>query len=103
MRLFTASWCFALSLSYAAALSTAGANSPDEKKSSKPLYTFNQLWELEKGFWDAFLYPANLKQVQGNQSTIFAADVRIQTQVLSSDSDKLTIQGARSSRHNSYF
>lgn len=38
-------------------------------------FTFDQLWELEKSFWDSFLYPANLEQTQGNSSTIFAPDV----------------------------
>lgn len=38
-------------------------------------FTFDQLWELEKSFWNSFLYPANLEQTQGDTSTIFAPDV----------------------------
>ncbi|CAI7589669.1 unnamed protein product [Penicillium glandicola] len=39
-------------------------------------FTFDQLWKLEKNFWDSFLYPANLEQTQGDASTIFASDVQ---------------------------
>lgn len=43
----------------------------------KSIFTFDQLWSLEKTFWDSFLYPANVKQTQGNSSTIFASDVSL--------------------------
>ncbi|EPS27054.1 hypothetical protein POX_g08647 [Penicillium oxalicum] len=43
---------------------------------TKPRYTFDDLWKLEKKFWDNFLYPANLKQTQGNESTVFTKDVQ---------------------------
>jgi hypothetical protein len=83
MHSFSASWCLALGIFCTAILSTAAAKKPVEHRPSKPLYTFDQLWNLERGFWDAFLYPANTKQTQGNQSTIFAADVRKQTSFFS--------------------
>jgi hypothetical protein len=86
MRVFSASWCLALSISCTALFSTAVANKkPADSKPSKPLYSFDQLWKLEKEFWDAFLYPANTKQTQGNQSTIFAADVRKPNLYISTD------------------
>jgi hypothetical protein len=44
-------------------------------KIPKPTFSFDQLWKLEKNFWDSFLYPTNLEQTQGNSSTIFAPDV----------------------------
>lgn len=62
------SFCFA---------SVEGAlKSPPPEKSSKSTFTYDELWNLEKGFWDSFLYPANLKQTQGNKSTVFASDVK---------------------------
>lgn len=87
MRLFSASWCLALGISCTTILFPVGAKKPIDNKPSKPLYTFDQLWKLEKGFWDAFLYPANTKQTQGNQSTIFAADVRKKRHIFSFDHD----------------
>jgi hypothetical protein len=39
-------------------------------------FTYDELWELEVQLWDNFLYPANLKQAQTINSTIFTADVR---------------------------
>lgn len=53
----------------------ASVESKDLSEHPKETFTFDQLWKLEKGFWDSFLYPANLKQTQGNASTIFASDV----------------------------
>ncbi|KAJ5367060.1 hypothetical protein N7541_001001 [Penicillium brevicompactum] len=72
MHLFTALWalvtfaCFAL-------FASADVSS---SKSNKSLYQFDELWDLEKTFWDEFLYPANKKQVEGNTSTVFAPDVQ---------------------------
>ncbi|KAI9927538.1 hypothetical protein ASPWEDRAFT_140773 [Aspergillus wentii DTO 134E9] len=44
---------------------------------SESLYTFSELWELEKGFWDAFLYPANLDQITGEgEDSVFTEDVQ---------------------------
>ncbi|CAI7593249.1 unnamed protein product [Penicillium palitans] len=54
----------------------ASVESKDLSEHPKETFTFDQLWKLEKGFWDSFLYPANLKQTQGNESTIFASDVQ---------------------------
>lgn len=60
------------------ALLISGAESThdSQKDHSKSTFTYDQLWNLEKTFWDAFLYPANKIQIQGNASTIFASDVR---------------------------
>lgn len=41
----------------------------------KPTFTFDQLWHLENTFWKAFMYPANLKEAQGNGSSVFTSDV----------------------------
>lgn len=41
-----------------------------------PTFTFDQLWHLENTFWKAFMYPANVKEAQGNGSSIFTSDVR---------------------------
>lgn len=43
----------------------------------EPMFTFDQLWELETAFWDAFLYPQNKKQIEGNASTVFTPEVGI--------------------------
>jgi hypothetical protein len=60
------------------ALFVSGAESArnSQSKPSNSTFTYKQLWNLEKTFWDAFLYPANKIQIQGNASTIFASDVR---------------------------
>lgn len=60
------------------ALFIGGAESTQNTQTnfSRSTFTYNQLWNLEKTFWDAFLYPANKIQIQGNASTIFASDVR---------------------------
>lgn len=42
----------------------------------EPMFTFDRLWELETAFWDAFLYPQNKKQIEGNSSTVFTPDVQ---------------------------
>jgi hypothetical protein len=81
MHFLSLSRCIALGISCTAILSTAVAKKLIHDIPPKSLYTFDELWELEKGFWDAFLYPANIKQTQGNQSTIFAADVRKQSYI----------------------
>jgi hypothetical protein len=75
MHFSSASWCLALSIASTTLFPLALAETI-ENKPPKSGFTFDELWELEKGFWDAFLYPANTKQTQGNESTIFAADVR---------------------------
>lgn len=48
-----------------------------DNETPKSIFTFDQLWSLEKTFWDSFLYPANVKQTQGDSSTVFAADVSL--------------------------
>lgn len=83
MHFFSTSWCLALSIAFTTLFSTTLAEDPVENKPPKSVFTFDELWELEKGFWDTFLYPANTKQTQGNESTIFAADVR---KIIRSDS-----------------
>lgn len=68
-------WSFLLAIISACLLDFV--ESKDSSEHLKPTFTFDQLWKLEKGFWDSFLYPANLKQTQGNASTVFASDVSI--------------------------
>lgn len=40
-----------------------------------PNLTFDQLWKLETNIWDNFLYPANLKQINATDKSVFAEDV----------------------------
>jgi hypothetical protein len=63
-------------IAFAILISSAECASNPLKTASKPKYTFDQLWELEKTFWDSFLYPANVKQTEGNSSSVFAPNVR---------------------------
>ncbi|KAH7337904.1 hypothetical protein BKA66DRAFT_577429 [Pyrenochaeta sp. MPI-SDFR-AT-0127] len=42
----------------------------------QPTFTYDELWELEVQLWDNFLYPANLKQAQAINSTLFATDIQ---------------------------
>lgn len=39
-------------------------------------YTYDELWKLQTKFYDNFLYPANVKQAESINSTIFADDVK---------------------------
>ncbi|KAE8355379.1 hypothetical protein BDV28DRAFT_163146 [Aspergillus coremiiformis] len=41
-----------------------------------PNFTFDTLWSLQTNFWDNFLYPANLKQINTTDDSIFAKDVQ---------------------------
>ncbi|PYH44287.1 uncharacterized protein BP01DRAFT_374860 [Aspergillus saccharolyticus JOP 1030-1] len=43
---------------------------------NSPKYSVKELWNLEKTFWDNFLYPANLAQTQSINSTLFADDIQ---------------------------
>ena len=78
---------------------------------TKPRYTFDDLWKLEKKFWDNFLYPANLKQTQGNESTVFTKDVSDAyitlpeggTHQVNANPCPFAILGARSSRYYSHI
>jgi hypothetical protein len=65
----------ALIVTFACFFTSAASTKDSFTKHPKATFSFDQLWNLEKTFWDAFLYPANLKQTQGNASTIFASDV----------------------------
>lgn len=40
-----------------------------------PNYTVDELWKLETTFWDNFLYPANVEQMEAINSTLFTPDV----------------------------
>lgn len=40
-----------------------------------PNYTVEELWKLETTFWDNFLYPANVEQMEAINSTLFTQDV----------------------------
>ncbi|KAJ6016818.1 hypothetical protein N7451_000197 [Penicillium sp. IBT 35674x] len=67
---------FCVTALYALFISGVESTHDFEKDLPKSTFTYNQLWNLEKTFWDAFLYPANKVQIQGNASTIFASDVQ---------------------------
>ncbi|KAL7658776.1 hypothetical protein ACMYSQ_001725 [Aspergillus niger] len=41
-----------------------------------PNYTVEELWKLETIFWDNFLYPANVEQMEAINSTLFTQDVQ---------------------------
>jgi hypothetical protein len=71
-----ASWSSLLLIAFAVLISSVECARDPLKTLAKPNYTFDQLWELEKSFWDSFLYPANVKQTEGNASSVFATDVR---------------------------
>lgn len=43
---------------------------------AQPVFSFNQLWDLHKKFLDNFIYPADVKQAQAINSTIFAENVQ---------------------------
>jgi hypothetical protein len=66
MRLAFAPWDFALAFTLACLFAAVKSSSDTSQKPHKPTFTFDQLWNLEKNFWDSFLYPANLEQTQGN-------------------------------------
>ncbi|KAJ5475588.1 hypothetical protein N7539_007875 [Penicillium diatomitis] len=66
----------ALSIYNAAPCLATKSKSPTDSQRPRSLYTFDELWNLEKKFWDEFLYPANVKQTRGNESTVFATDVQ---------------------------
>ncbi|KAJ6088375.1 hypothetical protein N7486_009636 [Penicillium sp. IBT 16267x] len=57
-------------------ISGAESTQNSQRKPSNSTFTYNELWNLEKTFLDAFLYPANKIQIQENTSTIFASDVQ---------------------------
>ena len=40
-----------------------------------PSFAYNVLWGLHKSFWDAFIYPNNVKQAQAVNSTLLAPNV----------------------------
>lgn len=48
-------------------LGRADANAPN--------YTVDELWKLETTFWDNFLYPANVEQMEAINSTLFTPNV----------------------------
>lgn len=41
----------------------------------RPEFTFQELWDLENNFWKQFLYPANVKQINATDGSVFAEDV----------------------------
>ncbi|RAH45685.1 uncharacterized protein BO95DRAFT_514445 [Aspergillus brunneoviolaceus CBS 621.78] len=56
------------------ALGTRTSPSPRPKNTTQ--YSVQELWTLEKTFWDNFLYPANLVQTKAINSTLFAPDIQ---------------------------
>ncbi|PYH78212.1 hypothetical protein BO82DRAFT_317763 [Aspergillus uvarum CBS 121591] len=50
--------------------------SPSPRPKNTTQYSIQELWTLEKTFWDNFLYPANLVQTKAINSTLFAPDIQ---------------------------
>lgn len=42
----------------------------------RPEFSFDELWKMENNFWEQFLYPANVKQINATTESVFAEDVR---------------------------
>lgn len=53
----------------------ATASSPLHDADGKPDYSFDELWSLETGFWDVFLYPTNVAQINATDDSVFAENV----------------------------
>ena len=43
---------------------------------AQPIFTFNQLWNLQKTFSDSFVYPANVAIAKSINSTLLAENVQ---------------------------
>ncbi|OQE36862.1 hypothetical protein PENCOP_c011G08575 [Penicillium coprophilum] len=69
-------WRFLFALLSSCLFASVESAKDSSDRHVRPTFTFDQLWELQKNFWDTFLYPENLKQTQGNTSTIFTSDVQ---------------------------
>ncbi|KAJ5330246.1 hypothetical protein N7476_000029 [Penicillium atrosanguineum] len=76
MKILSISWGFLLTIAFHCLFSSVECARDSQTKYPKSTFTFDQLWELEKTFWDSFLYPANVKQTQGNESSIFNTNVQ---------------------------
>ncbi|KAL8790686.1 MAG: hypothetical protein Q9213_000534 [Squamulea squamosa] len=50
--------------------------SVDASSPAQPNFTYHQLWDLNKKFLDAFIYPANVKEAKAINSTLLAEDVQ---------------------------
>ncbi|KAK3079610.1 hypothetical protein LTS18_004414 [Coniosporium uncinatum] len=50
------------------------ANTTEPTPAAPPRYTFTELWDLHKAFWDAFIYPNNLAEAAKVNSSIFASN-----------------------------
>jgi hypothetical protein len=53
----------------------ATASSPLHNADGKPDYSFDDLWSLERSFWDTFLYPTNVAQINATDDSVFAENV----------------------------
>ncbi|CAG8008666.1 unnamed protein product [Penicillium olsonii] len=63
-----------LGLATLSCISTASATATNTL--AKPAFTYDQLWNFQIAFWDSFLYPENVKQVKGNESTVFTPETQ---------------------------
>ncbi|KAF4172205.1 hypothetical protein CNMCM8694_006434 [Aspergillus lentulus] len=54
----------------------ATASSPLHNADVKPDYSFDDLWSLERSFWDTFLYPTNVAQINATDDSVFAENVQ---------------------------
>ncbi|KAK3060205.1 hypothetical protein LTS18_009079, partial [Coniosporium uncinatum] len=52
----------------------AWANATEPTPGASPRYTYTELWDLHKAFWDAFIYPNNLAEAAKVNSSIFASN-----------------------------
>jgi hypothetical protein len=69
-------------------------------------FTFDQLWTLQNTFWDNFLYPANLQQINATDTSVFAENVRtipFKPPTRLHVKTNLQTPGARPRRHNTHL
>lgn len=53
----------------------AGRRQEDGSSPQEPLFTYDELWDLQIKYLDNFVYPANVVQAMSVNSTLFAEDV----------------------------
>ena len=54
---------------------TTDDDSAPSNATAQPKYTLEELFALQKSFYDNFLYPANIKQAEAINSTLLADNV----------------------------
>jgi hypothetical protein len=76
------------------------ASSPVHHTNDNPSYSFDELWSLERSFWDTFQYPANLAQINATDDSVFAENVFPASRQETTTRTDMLISGPRSSRHH---